>query len=233
MVTQTADKSTSNAKSYTKCDPGYCLKYVRTWLEIASRDASAIEAWHNADHRHPNDRNPPRGAPMFYQGGNYGHIVLSLNNRESDNKQMIRSTDAPSSGKVTTQTIDWCPNNWGYDYLGWTEDLNGIWIPYLRNGGGQQDWRSHGDVYVSKLHKGQQDSDSVSRLRYRLQNHDKMPGSHKPGYGAGYGQECLEAVRYWQKNIMNPDTKGPKDGTSLSNQQANKLFGDNYHVIEK
>src|SRR5215510_9409349 len=138
MVANSADESTNNAKRYTTCEQGYCLKYVRTWLEIGSRDASAIAAWNNSEHKHPGDRNPPRGAPCFYRGGQYGHIVLSLNNRDSDNKQMIRSTDAPSSGHVSTQTIDWCTQTWGYEYLGWTEDLNGIWIPYLK--APQPDW---------------------------------------------------------------------------------------------
>lgn len=226
MVASNADEATDNAKSYSNCEPGYCLKYVRTWLEIGSQQPSAIEAWENANHKHEG-RNPPRGAPCFYKGGNYGHIVLALNNRESDGVQMVRTTDAPSSGKVTTQTISWCENNWGYRYLGWTEDLNGIWIPWLKEE--QPDWRASGKVYVEKLHKGQQDSDSVSRLRYRLENHKDIPNDKKPGYGADYGDKVVTAVKWWQRNHGWPDG----EGESMGNKQANKLFGDNYTVIEE
>jgi hypothetical protein len=104
--------------------------------------------------------------------------------------------------------------------------------PSIDHGG---DWRASGDVYVSKLHKGQQDSDSVARLRYRLEHHKHMPGTHKPGYGKGYGQECLEAVRYWQRNLdpqREAASSGPKDGTHMPAGQANRLFGDKYTVID-
>ena len=108
--------------------------------------------------------------------------------------------------------------------------------PSISADGPEDDWRAGGDVYVAKLRLEQTDSDSVARLRWRLENHDAMPGSHRPGYGSTYGQECLEAVRYWQRNINGSGDSdaapGPTDGTSMSNAQANRLFGDAYNVIE-
>jgi hypothetical protein len=226
MVSQSANETVSRANSYKTCEVGMCLKYVRTWLGIGSREASAIDAWNAAKVKHPNDQKPPRGAPVFWKGGQYGHIALAIDN---DNG---RSTDTTSSGKVGTQNGNWWKNNWGYQYLGWTEDVNGVTIPYLAGGGGgSSEWAS-GPVYVSKLHQGQKDSDSVSRLRYRLVHHNQIPNSHDPGLGNDYGQEVLEAVRYWQRNVA-PQVNGPSDGTSLSNPQANTLFGDAYTVHEK
>jgi hypothetical protein len=125
MVASSAAEAIDNAQATTRCDPGYCLRYVRTWLEIGSHYASAIDAWNGAAYRHPGDRNPPPGVPLFYAGGQYGHIVLGLHQAPN-----MRTTDAPSSGKVTTQEIAWCEQAWGYDYLGWTEDLNTVTIPW-------------------------------------------------------------------------------------------------------
>jgi hypothetical protein len=96
------------------------------------------------------------------------------------------------------------------------------------------DWRSHGDVYLSRLHAGVTDSDSVARLRYRLQNHPDMPGTHRPGYGQGYGPEVVEAVRHWQRHIAPHALRSqddPTDGKSLSGAQADALFTRSYTVI--
>lgn len=225
MVAQTANDAVDNANSYASCEPGYCLKYVRTWLEIPSGANSAFEAWNAAEYKHPGDTKPPRGAPLFWEssasGSGYGHITLCKGDS-------MRTTDKPT-GVVGNDDGSWPRKQWGQTYLGWSEDLNGILIPYLA--GGAEDWRASGAVYVEKLHMGQQDSDSVARLRWRLQNHAKIPGSHKPGYGRGYGEEVLEAVRYWQRNVTSKG--GPTDGKNMTNQQANGLFGDNYSVYEE
>jgi hypothetical protein len=233
MVVKTAQEAIENANATKTCEPGYCLKYTRTWLGIGSKYQSAYEAWQNAKHKHPGDKQPPNGAPVFWRSPStsstgYGHIALV---RKTD----MRTTDKPQSGSVDNDDGTWPRVHWGQTYLGWTEDLNGVDIPYLRGGG---NWRATGDVYVSKLHKGQKDSDSVARLCYRLRNHDKMPGSHRPvKQWNNYNQDMLEAVRYWQRKINGSGdaqpAPGPTDGTSMSNQQANRLFGDNYNVIEE
>lgn len=227
MVVQTANDAVDNANSYTACDPGYCLRYVRTWLEIPSLHGTAFEAWQAAEGKHPNDKHPPRGAPLFWksspQGSGAGHIALCKGDT-------MRTTDKPT-GTVANDDGSWPRVQWGQSYLGWAESLNGIWIPYLRNAG--DDWRASGDVYVSKLHRGQQDSDSVSRLRYRLTNHKHIPEEHKPGYAADYGEKVQDSVRYWLRNVdPQRGAGGPTDGSELTNPQANRLFGDNYEVIE-
>lgn len=231
MVVQSGEAAVENAKASKTCDVGYCLKYTRTWLGIPSREYDAITAWENAQHKHVDGKDkdaqqPPKGAPVFWRGGSHGHIALATNNDHG------RSTDTTSGGVVGTQEGDWWRNNWGMDYLGWTEDLNAVDIPYLR-GGGESEWAS-GDVYVAKLEQGKQDSDSVARLCYRLRTHPDMPGSHKPPQQSrNYGPEIVEAVRYWQRNIYPKSEGGIDDGTSVGNKQANRLFGDAYKVIEE
>lgn len=227
MVVKSAQEAIDNAMSYTRCDSGMCLKYVRTWLEIPALAGTAYEAWQAAKHKHPGDTNPPDGAPAFWKssasGSGAGHITLV---RHTD----MRTTDKSEATYVANDPGSWPRERWGQTYLGWTEDLNGVDIPYLRE---VEDWRASGDVYVEKLHRGQQDSDSVSRLRYRLQNHAHMPTSHRPGYGADYGEKVQRAVKYWQHHLDPQRPKGPQDGAEMDNGQANRLFGDNYAVIEE
>jgi N-acetylmuramoyl-L-alanine amidase len=127
VVARTANEAARKAHRYTTCQPGMCLMYTRTWLDIDSKYPSAIAAWEAAKGKHRKDRSPPRGAPVFYAGGNYGHIALSLG------KRRIRSTDCRSSGRVTDTVLSWPEHAWGQRYLGWTETLNGVAIPFLRD----------------------------------------------------------------------------------------------------
>lgn len=224
MVAATPNIAVSNAKMFSRCVPGRCLQYTRGWLEIAPLHPDAITAWEQNGGKHPGDRTPPRGAPIFWRGGDHGHIALALGSHA------FRGTDMPSAGFVSSQAIDWIENNWHYEYLGWADELNGVKIPYLDPS--LNDWRASGSVYVGKLELGQRDSDSVSRLRYVLHNHEEIPTPWDPRYGNDYGQRVLKSVRYWQRNVAANHIKGPKDGTYLSNPQANALFGPTYDVIE-
>lgn len=232
MVAQNAEDAVANARSYKTCRPGQCLMYSRTWLEIGSANPTAAAAWANAVYRHAGDRSVPKGAPVFWTGGSrgYGHIAIVVS--PGDNP-IIRSTDVTYAGVVNEAPLSWFDAHWtSLHYAGWAESLNGVTIPWLhtKDTGSQYD---HGDVYVEKLHKGQQDSVSVGRLSYRLMHHAQMPNSHRPEkIWRKYNDDMVEAVRYWQRNI-NPDVNGPDDGTSMSNPQSNALFGDNYKVIEK
>lgn len=129
MVATTAKQATDNAKRYTSNQPGMCLKYTRTWLEIASYYGDAATAWKHAKHKHT-DRKPPSGAPVLWVGGShgYGHAALSLGGGK------IRTTDATNTGQTSTQSLDYPERAWGLTYAGWTEDLNNVTIPYLAGG---------------------------------------------------------------------------------------------------
>jgi hypothetical protein len=199
VVAQSADEACNNAKSYTTCEPGMCLKYTRTWLEIGSGAPDAITAWRNAAVKHPG-ASPPAGAPIFYEGGQYGHAALSLGGGK------IRTTDAPGSGTVSTQDLDWPTDHWGYDYLGWTEDVNGTTIPYLKgtSGGGEQPGEGDEDMplsdddlakIASKVWSHQLASDSVGTIMVRIN-----PGP------AGIAAATRDAV--WSKSMYDPSVPG-------------------------
>jgi len=130
MTAKSADEAVANGRAVDRYDPGMCQKYVRgpCW-EVPSLYGSAIDAWNGARFKHPGDRTPPKGAPCYYRGGSYGHAVLSVGDGR------IRSTDCTSTGNVSDAPLSWPEDHWGYDYLGWTEDINGVTLPI----GGQEE----------------------------------------------------------------------------------------------
>jgi hypothetical protein len=113
----------SNGHAVSSYDTGMCQKFVRDqcW-RVPSLYGSAIEAWNGSADKHPGDRTPPNGAPVYYRGGQYGHAVLYCHGG-------IRSTDCQSGGRVSDTDLDWPVRNWGYTYLGWTGDINGVDLP--------------------------------------------------------------------------------------------------------
>lgn len=118
------DTALADARSDDYCDLGKCLAYVVDWWNAPKIGCpDAITSWEWALHKHPNDRNPPAGAPVYYRGGQYGHIAISVGGGR------IRSTDCHTSGMVSEQPLDWPEKNWGYPYLGWTEDLSKERLP--------------------------------------------------------------------------------------------------------
>lgn len=98
---------------------GLCLKFVRTALGIPAVYPSAIAAWNGAEKRHTGNGTPPAGTPVFWAGGTYGHIALSVGGGR------VLSTDILRRGKVDEVAIGTIQARWGLTYLGWTEDLNG------------------------------------------------------------------------------------------------------------
>jgi hypothetical protein len=133
MTAKSGEQAVANGRDVTRYEPpGYCQKYVRDpcW-RVPSLYGSAIEAWNGAEFKHPGDRNPPVGAPVYYRGGNYGHAVISVGGGR------IRSTDCQSSTQVNDAALSWPETAWNYEFLGWTEDLNGVRLPLdIESGGG-------------------------------------------------------------------------------------------------
>jgi hypothetical protein len=123
MVASSPKQAVANGHSIHGYSVGMCQKFVREqcW-RVGSLYGSAIEAWNGAVYKHPGDRTPPIGAPTYYRGGNYGHAVIYCGQGHPG----IRSTDCQSSGNVSDTDIGWPERAWGYTYLGWTEDINGV-----------------------------------------------------------------------------------------------------------
>ncbi|AGW42449.1 ABC transporter ATP-binding protein [Leifsonia xyli subsp. cynodontis DSM 46306] len=85
----------------------------------------AIDGWNGSPLKHPGDRNPDIGAPVYYTAARSGatagdgHVALYIGDG------MIRTTDAGGYGINATVPLDWPEHNWGRRYLGWTADILG------------------------------------------------------------------------------------------------------------
>jgi hypothetical protein len=123
-----AEQCARNAMNDRTNSPGYCLQQTRMWCGINARYGDAATAWRNTNDRHPGNRNPPRGAAVYWTGGSkgYGHIATSLGGGK------VRSTDAGGSGKVATVDLGWVERRWGLKYAGWSWDINEVTIPHSK-----------------------------------------------------------------------------------------------------
>ena len=189
---------------------GMCLWECQEIFPTNHWYPSAIAQWQNAKKKHTN-KNAPVGAPMYYKGGRHGHIVLYVGNG------MVRSTDAGGVGKMATVPIEWFQRNWGYEYLGWSEDLGGKDIDF--------DTTKH--VFVDQLRRGVDDSDSVKYLRRALIRRgflkvSKPLSADRPGNKYTVAVEL--AVKKWEKK------HGFKQTGILSNEQAKKFFENNKNI---
>lgn len=128
---------------------GWCLYYVWTAYKAAGAVATgsyptALASWEAARKKHPGDRNPPAGVPVYWgvrgDGNRDGDIVISLGGGQ------VVCTDYPGWGQVGTCTIDERERQIGREYLGWSEDILGAVIDYDQGtgagGGGssEEEW---------------------------------------------------------------------------------------------
>lgn len=105
---------------------GLCLAHVQDAYGAVPVEPSAISAWNNSKHKHPTAdlASAPYGAPIYWsQPGNpYGHIALHL-----DGDRMY-TTDSAAGHPHEASISDW-QNRYGYQPLGWTEDIENQPIP--------------------------------------------------------------------------------------------------------
>jgi hypothetical protein len=111
---------------------GWCLRASRTAWGLPGGWNSANDWWAAVppEHKHPWSPNPPLGAPVFWAGGNHGHIELS------DNRGGIWGTDSPVRDRIGNVDINWPRDRWGFRNVGWASWLNGRVLPLDMSGGG-------------------------------------------------------------------------------------------------
>lgn len=124
-MTYSRMQALARALKSTRYAQGMCLQWTRLQYGIAARYPDATTAWQNAEHRHPGDRTPPLGAPVFWTGGSKGHGHVAIYVGDG----MIRGTDSPTAGKIGTVPLSYPEQHWGLRYGGWSEDVNGVRIP--------------------------------------------------------------------------------------------------------
>ena len=74
---------------------GYCLKTVRGYYGVNAKYGSAEEGWYASKHKHevPSSQ-VPRGVPVWWTNGKYGHVAISLGNG------LCYSTDWKEPGRI-------------------------------------------------------------------------------------------------------------------------------------
>jgi len=107
--------------------------------------ADAQDAWKAAQRKHPGDRKPPRGYPVYWLGGSHGdgheaisagvpgsrlgNILRRLFGRE--NETWVWSTDIRRAGYFDMVPLAYIEEKWGLAYAGWAEDDKGVMIADL------------------------------------------------------------------------------------------------------
>lgn len=98
-----------------------CLMFVRTCFGVAARHPDAITAWEHAEHK--TGRTPveeiPAGVPVWWRGGTWGHVALSVGDGYCLSNDILRR------GDIDLVRIDLITERWGFAFLGWSTDING------------------------------------------------------------------------------------------------------------
>lgn len=105
---------------------GLCLKTVREAWQISAKYPSAISAWRNTPkkHRFTDWQKAPIGSLHFYSGGRYGHVVM-----QSEKRMQVWGTDLRVTNRIGLHHRRLPINKWRYNYLGWSDWLNGQQLP--------------------------------------------------------------------------------------------------------
>lgn len=116
--------SVARARRHTSGFSGMCLHFVWRCLDgqhkYGLRDANA--AYRASKHLRTTGT-PPAGVPVYFLGSKHGHVALSVGGGR------IRSTDWPSSNRISEVKISDLAEAWGRRYAGWAADMAGHRIP--------------------------------------------------------------------------------------------------------
>lgn len=156
---------------------------------------------------------PKRGDIALWKYGSNGHAARVYD--DAGTKIATTNPTGESGGGTGIEPIGY-PAKWGATSSAriFTDTYNGI---KCFDSTGVE----HGDVYLSKLTFGQEDSDSVKRLQLHLNDHPLEDGEELPITG-NYGEQTDEEVRLCQgQHGFGSD---PVGGSSVGPSQAAHLF---------
>lgn len=110
-----------------RCEPGWCLQYVRQTYGLPARYGTATEAWEKSGSQH-RDRNFPAGlwVPVWYGLAKEpaGHVVLL-----APDGSVYSTSDYSNTPHhhPNLADLEWYYARYGMDltYRGWTEDVAG------------------------------------------------------------------------------------------------------------
>jgi hypothetical protein len=102
---------------------GRCHATCQNAWGLPVKYASALDAWNHVPTKakHTDPKLAPVGAPHFFDGGLFGHVVL-----QSGKKGIVIGTDAPTNNYVGEVPLEWFVQHWGKTYLGWASVYNDV-----------------------------------------------------------------------------------------------------------
>jgi len=199
-TTRSASQAVARARLFSTYEQGKCLNFVWNALDAPQRIycGSAIESWSRAT-RKVTTGIPPAGAPIYFRGGSWGHIAISLGNG------WMRTTDWKTGygswkGSVGNCTInDLCREWYGTtaNYLGWSRDLAGHLISGL-----QPVWHApvpakptNLRIDVSDVRPGHRDTSTTTDIaRFKALLWRRMSQSYRDKHWTAWN---AEARGYW------------------------------------
>jgi len=205
--------------SHNPSGSGMCAQH--TWHSLGG-DRGCPPAWGCANANEVYDKvvasgrywtEPHKGDIAVWKYGNKGHAARVYNEAGTE----IATTD-PGNGKpVGVEDIDY-PAKWGATTSKriFTDTYNGI--KCFASGDSSVD---HGDVYLSKLHYGQKDSESVRRLQMHLNAHP-LQGGERLDTSGNYLEMTDDEVRRCQD--QHGFGNDPSEGSSVGPKQAAHLI---------
>jgi len=123
---QAIDRAASRVGG-TMSDSGLCLAFTRQCYEVPSYYYSAIDAWNAAVEQHPDDRNPPPSAPVwFWSDSVYRHVAFHLggNQYATTWNEEIRQYGLGAMEDIFGPLIGWAPDLNTYAMASYMDMLN-------------------------------------------------------------------------------------------------------------
>lgn len=193
-----------------KCQPGWCLQYVRQTFGLPARYGTATEAWEKSPTQH-RDRNFPSGCwiPVWYGLDNEpaGHVVL-----RAPNGSVYSTSDLGNTPHLHPDLGD-LERYYAYygmtlTYRGWTEDVAGY--PVIANTG----IASQGTItpVTEEEDMGHVDSmsdDAMKALAKKLWEYDFTNTNGKPNRPIWILQSLPETFAGMVRDTINGVLRGP------------------------
>lgn len=197
-----------------------CLEMVRTSLGVPGGVRTAALSYAATKKRH--DGTPPPGVPVWWSGGQYGHVALSAGGG------MAWSNDILRKGKIDKHPIDLIARKWGFTYKGWSEDVNGVDVynpatNSAKTAGGKLNVSGNAATVASFLRGKGMTSAQIAGVLGNLQQESGMVPNTQQRGGPAYGLVQWEGSRLTALKNYAARTKSP---LSAMNTQLNFLWSE-------
>jgi len=186
-----------------------CQSHVRQSYGVGAWAPSAWDAWNSIPSREKtatsNPFSAPRGAAIYYRGGQYGHVVIAIG--KTTNTKCL-SNDYVRRGKIDETPRDF--PRWGIVCVGWS-----FWTPYgILAPSSTALWDGTvppiENVYAAEADPTLRNK-AAWRLSARLYDLGFFSGTPAPCYEQGYPARAMASYNErYAPGMADPTKYGPK-----------------------